>query len=574
MRNQNLVVERRVREDSALGWTDLPTRVMSAQRPVLAVPFEAPPTAERRVEFHRMPRDFSRVSEGFTIESGAVLQGGFALLTRGLEGDGQGAVFRVRARHGSAATVLLERTLDPTTTADRWNDFTIDLAPIVGQDVRFEISASRVGDGTSASAAGYPIFSLPRLLAPDRESRPLRGAILLSLDTLRADHVGTYGAGRADTPNLDRFAAESMVFETAVATSPTTTASHMSMLTGLYPLVHSVYGPRVVLSTEIPTLAQTLSAQGWTTAAITENGMIHPRSGFARGFDYYREFRGGGLRTTTGHVREVVDSGLAWVEEHRDERFFVFLHTYEVHGPYEPPPEFDRYRATDAESELDRDRRAYAGEVVYTDHEVGRLFDGLSKLGLLDDVAILVTANHGEGFGEHSFGHGLSLHEEAIRVPMLLRAPGRVEAGRRSQPVSLVDVTPTFLDLLGIAPASPMQGRSLVALAGDSANSGFAERAVFAERAKGAELAVHRRDHKWILSHEKPVRSGAYDLLADPRERERLTSPDALADGEDWVDRHRAASNDLRNQLRGAGALQTEVDTETIEELRALGYVD
>jgi choline-sulfatase len=157
---------------------------------------------------------------------------------------------------------------------------------------------------------------------------------------------------------------------------------------------------------------------------------------------------------------------------------------------------------------------------------------------------------------------------------MLLYAPGRVAPGRSEAPVSLVDIAPTILDLLGIDPGSPMQGRSLVALAKDAEAPDFEQRAVYAERLDGLELAVHRKRLKWILNEREPTRSAAYDLVSDPAERQEITSEESLAGGLRFVEQHREASSRVRAGFKGAETSPAELGEATVRELRALGYVE
>jgi arylsulfatase A-like enzyme len=435
---------------------------------------------------------------------------------------------------------------------------------------------------TRESRLAIPLWSGGRILSrPRRDPRP--NVVLISLDTLRADYVGAYGSGLETTPNLDRLAEEGVLFENAVAPYPSTTASHMSLLTGTYPDVHDVLGPTRVLSKELATLAEILSGHGYQTAAVTEDGMISARSGFARGFGFYREFKHWDPATTDGHVRAVVTEALAWLDRHPGERFFLFVHTYQVHGPYAPPDEFrvfavdvEASAANDAEirRKMERERAAYAGEVLYTDHEIGRFLSGLADRGLADETIVVVTSDHGEALGEHgAFGHGWFLIEEVLSVPLLLRAPDAIPEGLRvSSPVSLVDVSPTILELVGLPSPKDAQGVSLVPLIADPEAAAYHDRVVYSQRGRGAatSFGMRRGDRKWLFRDEKEPE--VFDLEADPGEVRPLADDALLGEGRRFLDEFLERNRAARSRL--AASASAPLDEETLEKLRRLGYVD
>ncbi len=578
--NDEFVVERRYRLGPDDEWQDSPTILWRGRRGRLEVPFAYPPGAEPRVFLRKLPRKpIDQSSSPRTLVPGALLVGEIGVQTP-LRQRGGRVRFRVEAvvEGGAAAdatprtALLFEQVVDPDVEGDRWLPYRIDLTPLAGLEVRFRFAS----EPASARRPGrsFATFSGPRLLEPDvLAPGEVRDILLISFDTLRADHVGTYGSRLETTPHLDRFAETAVVFETAQTTFPTTTASHMSLFTGLYPRVHRVPGPSFALGSGVTTLPESLAAAGFATSAVTENGMIAGSSGFERGFDAYREFRGRTARDTQGHVAQVVDAGLAWLSAHPDERAFLFLHTYQVHGPYGPPPAYDRFQSTEAGiSPLERDRRAYAGEVLYADAEFQRLLDGLDALGRLDSMAIVFTSDHGEGFGEHSLGHGNSLFEEEVRIPLMLRVPGW-EAARRAPPVSLVDLAPTVLDLVGLEPDGPFQGRSLRVLAQTGDVGDLGERAIYAERAPGDVVAVRKGTDKWILGARRdgPVR---FDLAIDPSEQNALVGAAELAVGEALLREFERDNAQMDATLEDAAPSAVPVDEATEAELRALGYIE
>jgi arylsulfatase A-like enzyme len=512
------------------------------------------------------------------IPPDAVLAGGIGLSPQSL-GPGRPPVrFRLSARTRSKETVLLDEMLDPASERARsWVDYRIDLGALADQQVRFIAKTRAIAPKGDDPILALPLWSGACILVPRRAERA-PNVVLISLDTLRADHVGTYGSELATTPHIDRLADEGVVFENVVAPWPSTTASHMSMLTGVYPAVHRISGPTHILSHQIETLAEILVRHGYQTAGITENGMIAAKSGFARGFGFYREFKNWNPASSEGHVREGVDVALAWLGKHREERFFLFLHTYQPHNPYSPPEGFDIFTdpASAAEKpQSERNRLAYAGDILYTDDQIGRLLDGLAEQGLADETVVVVTSDHGEAFGEHGVaGHAWYLIEEVLSVPLIVRAPGAIPAGvRMSTPVSLVDVTPTILQLAGVPPPGQLQGLSLLPLIADEEASPFRDRVLFTQRGHDrlASFAMRRGKDKWLFqSGQGPE---VYDLEADPNERQPRTDPALVAEGQRLLDRFKESSKAARSGVKEpAGHLP--LDPEVEDKLRRLGYIE
>ena len=318
--------------------------------------------------------------------------------------------------------------------------------------------------------------------------------ILISLDTVRADHLSLYGYGRETTPELEALADECLVFEQAYTTAPWTQPAHMSLFTGLYPMQHEVQGRDTALADAIPTLAERLREAGYRTAGFYSPGWIDERYGFGRGFDLFRPHEGGAQADR--HLRE-------WMEEQTgDEPFFLFLHVFDAHNepldvpgglPYDAPGEFATTFLPDARErlagispkdlwtgaveptpeQLEAIVALYDGGLRYVDHLVGTWVAAWRRRGILDRALLIVTSDHGEPLGQRDGklrGHG-QMWEEGLHVPLVLRlpaghpaAPPSIPAGglRRTEPVSLVDVVPTVLEVLGLDPAPALPGRSLL----------------------------------------------------------------------------------------------------------------
>jgi arylsulfatase A-like enzyme len=287
--------------------------------------------------------------------------------------------------------------------------------------------------------------------------RPPERVVLISIDTLRADHVGAYGASRAHTPTLDELAARGVRFEHAFSPAPITLPAHASLLTGLEPPQHGVRGNGAFrLPEEALTLAEALRAAGFATAAFVGAFVLDRQYGLAQGFDAYDDRMtsrraAGATGFAERRADAVVDAALAWLAT-APERFFLFVHLYDPHANYDPPPGF---RAAFP-------RHPYAGEIAFADAQLARLLAGIRERWPDDRTLVVATSDHGESLGEHGEAtHAYTLYDATQRVPLLLAGPGLPRGAVASPVVRLVDVTPTILALAGLdaPPGSP--GRDL-----------------------------------------------------------------------------------------------------------------
>ncbi len=324
----------------------------------------------------------------------------------------------------------------------------------------------------------------------DREGPPRR-VVVISLDTLRADHLGSYGYERPTSPALDRFAQEGVVFERAYAQATWTLPSHMSLLTGLYPDSHGVVHDEHRLADEVPTLAEVLQDRGFETAAFTDNGFVAGSFGFSDGFDTYDDHVAVADPDAVKGLERTLPLIDRWLDGHADDDFFLFVHTFDVHGPYQAPEELEReWRENAADGswgdegpylrslrlldylQLEQYRSLedliadYDAGIRHTDGLVERLFDQLRARGLYEGSLIVVTSDHGESFFEDGFyvGHGVQLSEAEMHIPLLVKFPdGRFEGRRVEEIVEMIDVMPTILETMGVSETQhpPMQGRSL-----------------------------------------------------------------------------------------------------------------
>jgi arylsulfatase A-like enzyme len=329
------------------------------------------------------------------------------------------------------------------------------------------------------------------------ESRRIN-LLIVAVDTLRRDHVGCYGYRRGTTPNIDRLAERSVLFEDAVSQSPWTLPSFATLFTSLYPSQHGAgnlrkrgsggFGTRI--STSFPPMAMMLLKQGYSTGAIINAPALAPELGVDRGFETYSA----APRWKERRADRTTRDALKWIDENSESPFFMFAHYFDPHLDYEPPAPYDTifdpmytgaigsafsrddYSRMEetlsmegdpyAQAEWDHIRALYDGEILFTDKAVGELLEGLEERGLAQNTLVVFMSDHGEEFFDHKgFEHGHTLYDELIKVPLMFSLPGRLPVNKRvDRQVRILDVLPTVLDILGIEPWTHLEGASLMPL--------------------------------------------------------------------------------------------------------------
>ncbi|MBW2420263.1 MAG: sulfatase [Deltaproteobacteria bacterium] len=437
------------------------------------------------------------------------------------------------------------------------------------------------------------------------ESSP-PNVLLYVADTLRADSLPLYGGSKVETPALDAMARDAVVFDKAYATSSWTRASVASVLTGLHPEAHGARTRNDVLSESMVLLPEVFSQHGYRTAAIVTNPNVGATYGFRQGFDEFIELFGRHERemvhqqTARGAKAaevEFVDSdevtrrAIEWIDA-GPAPFFLFILSIDPHWPYEPPAGFDRYgggysgrvdrdpdvifRRRLSEADRARIRSLYHGEIAFNDDSLGKLLGHLRAAGSYDDTAIVFTSDHGEEFWDHgSIMHGKTLYEEAIRVPLVIRHPGRMGAATRvTQPVELTDISATLLALAGLPLPYELDGRSLVG------GPGADDRSLYQSVDLDEQQLQSIIDPPWKLIRDR--RSGKvqlYDLEADAGEsrnvgREQRGRTAALVKA--LADRASRSQERYEELQRGEAPRQvrdSDLSQEDLDELRALGYI-
>jgi arylsulfatase A-like enzyme/Tfp pilus assembly protein PilF len=413
---------------------------------------------------------------------------------------------------------------------------------------------------------GLIVVAVTLLLAACRRREPLN-VLIVTFDTARADAFGVYGSRSGASPSVDRVAAKGVVFESATATAPLTLPSHTSLFTGTFPPHHGV---RENGSNNVPeslvTLAELFRGNGYRTGAFVAAYILDARWGLNQGFDTYS----GNFDATNPDVfsladlqrpaNEVVDDALRWLQSGRKETkpFFAWVHLFDPHMPYAPPPPFRQRYASNP----------YAGEIAFADSQLARLLDEID----LNKTVVVIAGDHGEGFGEHEeHGHGLLLYEESLHVPLIIATPDGLPRGLRvATPVSLVDVYPTVAELTGLKSPPAVQGHSLVPLCrGSRAHLTpiYAETLYPRRRFGWSELHALRDGSRKLIDSSRPE---LYDLQGDPRELRDLAAP------------RPEVLRERRGQLKKAVAMleknaatQTAppIDAEARARLAALGYV-
>lgn len=388
--------------------------------------------------------------------------------------------------------------------------------------------------------------------------------ILITIDTLRADRLGCYGNSRVETPNLDKLAKQGVLFENAVTHTPLTAPSHASMFTGLYPTVHNVRDTGgFILESSHSTMPEVLQRQGWNTAAFVGSSVLKKQFGFSRGFAVYDdEMPKIDPRKIVGDYAErradvVVNKAIAWLALQSAQPFFLWVHVFDPHSPYNPPsPYRENYRG-----------RLYDGEVAYTDRQLGRLFAAVERKSSALNTVIAVLSDHGESLSEHGeYTHGVFLYDSTLRIPFLLSGPAVPKGLRLKQQARVVDLLPTLLELMGQKAPAGVQGTSLVpAFTGKLLPESFSYlETLYPKINMGWVELLGIRTSRW--KYIRSPRPELYDLLHDPGE---LTNV---------IGSHPAEAQRMEANLKGVRGIAekvktTMVDQRTLAQLKSLGYL-
>lgn len=428
---------------------------------------------------------------------------------------------------------------------------------------------------------------------------PPRNLLLISMDTLRADHLGCYDYPKPTSPHIDALAARGTRFAEAFSTSAWTAPAHASLFTARYPTQLGIVRYKQLSAVdkvrpEERTLAEVLADEGYDTRAFTGGGFVSSDLGFGQGFAHYAN--------APAHEQDLkyhLEATLKWLKTRRDQErpFFLFLHFYDCHRPYDPPARWAKRFVPDPKGSLEErplckgkpptaDEIAqqvglYDGQIAYADHQLKRVFDTLERIGHRDDTLVVFLSDHGEEFLDHGrCDHIHGVHDELVHVPLIMAGPGIPRGEVVHAPVSLVDVAPTVLDLLGVDPDHRMEGESLVtAMRGAKP----ARRYAFFETGfkRGSSVRRGARDGRAKLIcnvNDQPLE--LYDLASDPGEHHNVLHTDALPHERARIERayakwrdgmHRPADESTQG---GDEPEKQKIDPELEKRLRALGYAE
>lgn len=460
------------------------------------------------------------------------------------------------------------------------------------------------------------------MLAPDEAPN----VILVSIDSLRPDHLGCYGYERDTSPNIDRLAREGALFETVVSSTSWTSPAHAALFTALPDRVHGCVDDARWLDGTRHTIAEALREVGYQTVGFFSGPYLHPSFGLSQGFDRYqdctsysaefiRSLKTGKVTNLMGFLRQelqrrahedvtnpiVLREVMKWLDSEPEGPFFLFIHMWDVHFDYVPPPPYDTKfdpgyagpvdgrnvpdlatRPRDwTQADEEHLEALYDGEIAWTDETLGEILTELDARGLADRSIVAVTADHGEAFYEHGqHGHRWTLFDEEIRIPLVVRYPPAIEAGLRvTEPVHIIDVAPTLLELAGVRPLRDAVGRSLAPLL----RSGSALRESWPEQPAVSELEFPaRRTHLFALRTKaskriydlENLRMQTFDLVEDPLEQSPISREGIDEPGGPYEDATKRLL-EASKRLPTPGERDTPpISKMTEEQLRRLGYID
>ena len=532
----------------------------------------------------------------------------------------QPVTFRISA--GRPGRTLFSKLLsDP----QQWEDSEVDLAAYAGRTIRLNFQTE------SAARGAVGLWANPLLTTTGGKRRP--NVLIYMVDTLRANHTSLHGYNRRTTPFLSKLAGEGIVFEDCQAQATWTKPSVASLMTSLYSFTHGISMDTDTIPKGATTLAQQMRAAGYVTASVIANPFAGRVTGLERGFDYLMEYPVVQRQRTDAADRGTDSAALnrvvfPWLERHRHEPFLLYVHSTDPHAPYRPPSEFEKKYANPAETPaFNREYGAmrelrqygggavvgrkdlvakgvnpeqwirqavdrYDGEIEHNDRSFAALIGKLAELRVLDDTLVVFVSDHGEEFLDHGWtGHGHSLYDELTHSVWLMWNRKLLPAPRRiKEPVQLIDVMPTLLELTGIRPEGIMQGVSVMPLIKGLALN--RRQPVMSSRLRYPNVrpsgfvpenqtgSFARIDAQWkLISRDQAQQAGLpavelFDRRADPAETKDLAAqrPELvkrqLAEIHQWIE----AQKQIRQHLGGSGGRST-LDRQTLERLRSLGYI-
>jgi arylsulfatase A-like enzyme len=558
----------------------------------------------------------SEFSFDIDIPQDAILEFGYGLLDEAWESSasmGDGVDFSIFLEHKSDRVILFHKHSDPKNPESNKGiqNRRINLSSYKGQNVTLRFKTESLPNTRTLANRRNDLafWSNPVLYQDKRNHEP--NVILISLDTLRADHLGCYGYPRNTSPNIDLIAQEGALFLQNFAHAPGTYPSHWSMMTAMFPNNHYYYYHMDhFYNPSLLTLASLLRDAGYLTAAYTGGAGVSARLGFAQGFDSYFEYKGSGLEQES--LEDLYRKSQNWIETYKNRKFFLFLHTYEIHDPYIPPKEFRQKISQEklkwnrallqkifkwpkgrfkplSQKEKDNLVVLYDGEIRYTDEcLIKPLVDYLKDQDLYDQTMIIITSDHGEEFYEHKgWGHSTSLYNELLSVPLIVKFPHDEHRSKKiPQIVRSVDIVPTIIEVLDIEVSDyKFDGESLIPLLNGKDKE---DRIFISEKRFGPmfpdRIATNEANFKLVVNSPysgihigyyhpdppHPPEIELFDMIADPLEKENLADKEAQVVREllEKIDLYRKNS-----KIKNSKTLRPAFDKKLEERLKALGYI-
>ena len=540
-----------------------------------------------------------------TIPKSGSFSGSLGVVVNG-DVEGRGSVeFQLHFEADGKQTPLIHRreNLAQFETWDAWAPVYSDLAEHGGQTgkFRFDVTVRPRGGAALSPDAIRPVWANPQVLAAPEAPETRPNVLLICLDTLRADHLGAYGYHRDTSPNIDAFARDTVRFEYAIAPSSWTLPSHASLFSGLQPDEHGAVYKLGVIPPGVEMLAEVARRYGYETGALTENGYVSARHGFAQGYESY---------VSELHVDAAAtfDRARVWLSQRRADPFFLFVHTYQIHAPYDPPEAYaERFITSDDANAVRRfmpaydntvfdlsepERRhaedLYDGEIAYTDDLLGAFLRDFRRSGHWDNTLIMLFSDHGEEFWEHDgYGHAITLYEESIRVPLIVKPAGVASRpGVVDTPVSLTDIYATVADCMGWVADPRKYSYSFRSLLDAGSTPQYARdfigsvvsirtRYGFPIQKDDPQRRAYRTDRwKFIQDFTKSPNRKLYHLQHDPAEQRNLLESEA-----EEIERLLKALRDYTTrvvesgeQIQSGGAPEFKMTKEEEEALAAIGY--
>ncbi|MCJ7645580.1 sulfatase-like hydrolase/transferase, partial [bacterium] len=405
-----------------------------------------------------------------------------------------------------------------------------------------------------------------------RSKRP--NIILISIDALRADHLGCYGYHRNTSPNIDQLTREGSLFKNCFSQATWTLPSHASIFLSQYAWAHNVEDPHLKrLTYSCTTLAEILKNENYATAAFTGGVILSSRYGFDQGFEIYDD--GSPYRRGRYEISSYTKRLLSWLESVRNKKFFLFIHTYDVHGPYNPPsPYFDLYTKGHYEriktskgimpdklnaSELTLEEIGYVmavydGGINYVDEQLGKVFEKLDQLGIDDNTVIIVTADHGEAFKEHGkFGHGGKPYIEEVHVPLIMKGSGIPKNRIYENYVQHIDIVPTILEILNIPKRREIQGRSLLPLMKNFKIQEYLKTYSCGLLSGPFSMSLRTKEWTYIMNQNGP--DELYNRMTAPKEQNNI------------IEKRPFIAQKLKEELKDLIALTREAKPQVAEEV-------